>query len=123
VASARAASGPRSAVEFTHQSLDLSITGQRGIGEYGNRSAQDRDRRPAGWQIQPRSSQLDGTRNLRRQLGMDPELFDAPEDIPVMARRVEPEILYRLLRSSLGPALRQFVVEDSRQARIRAVAH
>ena len=28
-----AASGPWSAVEFTHQSLDLWITGQRGIAE------------------------------------------------------------------------------------------
>jgi transcriptional regulator GlxA family with amidase domain len=49
-------------------------------------------------------------------------LLDAPADIRPLAPRVEAEILYRLLGSPLGPALRQFTLADSRGARVRAAA-
>ncbi|QDY78003.1 AraC family transcriptional regulator [Streptomyces qinzhouensis] len=49
-------------------------------------------------------------------------LLDSPEDIGPLAARIESEILYRLLKSPLGPALRQFTVADSGAARIRAAA-
>ncbi|MGY0062891.1 AraC family transcriptional regulator [Streptomyces sp. LZ34] len=49
---------------------------------------------------------------------MTPELVDAvtrwvrlletPDDIRTLAARIESEILYRLLRSPLGPVLRQW---------------
>ncbi|WP_330293100.1 AraC family transcriptional regulator [Streptomyces sp. NBC_00576] len=50
------------------------------------------------------------------------ELLDTPEDIRPLAVRIESEILYRLLRSSLGPALRQWAPADSATARVREVA-
>ncbi|MFE0422310.1 AraC family transcriptional regulator N-terminal domain-containing protein [Streptomyces sp. NPDC058953] len=49
-------------------------------------------------------------------------LLDAPEDIGPLATRIESEILYRLLGSPLGPALRQFTLADSGTARVRAAA-
>jgi AraC-like DNA-binding protein len=49
-------------------------------------------------------------------------LLDAPDDIRPLAARVEGEILYRVLSSPLGHALRQFALADSGAARIRAVA-
>jgi AraC-like DNA-binding protein len=63
---------------------------------------------------------------------MDPEITDAvlrwvrlldtPGDIRALAPRVEGEILYRLLRSPLGPLLRQCMPADSAASRVRAVA-
>ncbi|WP_308401902.1 AraC family transcriptional regulator [Streptomyces shenzhenensis] len=50
------------------------------------------------------------------------ELLDAPEDIRPLAGRIEGEILYRLLRGSLGPVLRQWSVADSAATRVRAAA-
>ncbi|MBW8795886.1 MAG: AraC family transcriptional regulator [Streptomyces sp.] len=50
------------------------------------------------------------------------ELLDAPEDIRPLAARIEGEILYRLLRSSLGPVLRQWSLADSTATRVREVA-
>jgi AraC-like DNA-binding protein len=49
-------------------------------------------------------------------------LLDTPHDIGTLAGRTEEEILYRLLRSPLGPVLRQFTVADSGLARVRAAA-
>jgi AraC-like DNA-binding protein len=49
-------------------------------------------------------------------------LLDSPDDIRTLALRTETEILYRLLRSPLGPVLRQFTVADSGLARVRAAA-
>ncbi|MFJ9539241.1 AraC family transcriptional regulator N-terminal domain-containing protein [Streptomyces sp. NPDC101225] len=50
------------------------------------------------------------------------ELLDTPDDIRPLAARVESEILYRLLRSSLGPILRQWSLGDSTTSRVREVA-
>ncbi|MER6077484.1 AraC family transcriptional regulator [Streptomyces sp. NPDC001833] len=50
------------------------------------------------------------------------ELLDTPEDIRPLAARIESEILYRLLRSSLGPVLRQWSLADSTATRVREVA-
>ncbi|GGN24834.1 AraC family transcriptional regulator [Streptomyces fuscichromogenes] len=50
------------------------------------------------------------------------ELLDTPDDIRPLAGRVEGEILYRLLRSSLGPVLRQWTAADSTATRVREVA-
>nr|WP_231126356.1 AraC family transcriptional regulator [Motilibacter aurantiacus] len=47
-------------------------------------------------------------------------LLDAPTDVPALAGRFEAEVLYRLLTSPLGPALRQSVVAGSAVARVRA---
>ncbi|MFD5594271.1 AraC family transcriptional regulator N-terminal domain-containing protein [Streptomyces griseorubiginosus] len=49
-------------------------------------------------------------------------LLDAPEDIGPLAPRIETEILYRLLRSPLGPVLRHWSLADSAAARIRTTA-
>ncbi|WP_329014286.1 AraC family transcriptional regulator [Streptomyces sp. NBC_00690] len=49
-------------------------------------------------------------------------LLDTPDDIRPLAARIEGEILYRLLGTPLGPALRQFAVADSGAARVRAAA-
>lgn len=49
-------------------------------------------------------------------------LLDAPEDIGPLAPRIETEILYRLLRSPLGPVLRHWSLTDSAAARIRTTA-
>ncbi|GAA4629589.1 AraC family transcriptional regulator [Actinoallomurus vinaceus] len=49
-------------------------------------------------------------------------LLDAPEDIRLLAPRIESEILYRLLGSPLGPVLRQWSLADSAAARIREAA-
>ncbi len=49
-------------------------------------------------------------------------LLDTPDDIRALAPRIEAEILYRLLRSPLGPMLRQLVQADTAPARVRAVA-
>jgi AraC-like DNA-binding protein len=46
-------------------------------------------------------------------------LLDAPDDIPVLAPRVESEIVYRLLTGPLGPALREAAAATG--TRIRAV--
>jgi transcriptional regulator GlxA family with amidase domain len=46
-------------------------------------------------------------------------LLDAPDDIPVLAPRIESEIVYRLLTGPLGPALRQ--AAGAADTRIRAV--
>ena len=48
-------------------------------------------------------------------------LLDAPGDIPVLAPRVESEIIYRLLTGPLGPALRQAADAGAADTRIRAV--
>ncbi|MFF7929870.1 AraC family transcriptional regulator N-terminal domain-containing protein [Streptomyces sp. NPDC007940] len=63
---------------------------------------------------------------------MAPELVDAvtrwvhllgtPEDIGPLGPRIEAEILYRLLRSPLGPVLRHWSLADSAAARIRTTA-
>ncbi|MGO4425528.1 AraC family transcriptional regulator N-terminal domain-containing protein, partial [Streptomyces sp. MCAF7] len=63
---------------------------------------------------------------------MAPELLDAltrwvrlletPDDIRPLAARIESEILYRLLRSPLGPVLRQWSLADSAASRVRATA-
>ncbi|MER7178080.1 AraC family transcriptional regulator [Streptomyces hyaluromycini] len=50
------------------------------------------------------------------------ELLDTPDDIRPLAGRIESEILYRLLRSSLGPVLRQWSLADSTTTRVREVA-
>ncbi|MCX5263325.1 AraC family transcriptional regulator [Streptomyces sp. NBC_00199] len=50
------------------------------------------------------------------------QLLDTPEDIRPLATRIESEILYRLLRSSLGPVLRQWSPTDSATTRVREVA-
>ncbi|RPE41269.1 AraC family transcriptional regulator [Streptomyces sp. Ag109_O5-1] len=50
------------------------------------------------------------------------ELLDTPDDIRPLAGRIESEILYRLLRSSLGPVLRQWSLADSTATRVREVA-
>ena len=50
------------------------------------------------------------------------QLLDTPDDIRPLAARVESEILYRLLRSSLGPILRQWSLADSVTTRVREVA-
>ncbi|WJK42867.1 AraC family transcriptional regulator [Solwaraspora sp. WMMA2056] len=49
-------------------------------------------------------------------------LLDDPVDIRPLAARMEGEILYRLLGSPVGPALRQLTVADSRLSQIRAAA-
>lgn len=49
-------------------------------------------------------------------------LLDTPSDIPALAARVEGEILYRLLASPLGPALRHWARGDTAAARIREAA-
>ncbi|RPF38123.1 AraC family transcriptional regulator [Streptomyces sp. TLI_185] len=49
-------------------------------------------------------------------------LLDSPEDIRPLAPRIESEILYRLLRSPLGPVLCHWSLADSAAARIRTVA-
>ncbi|MFB6783195.1 AraC family transcriptional regulator N-terminal domain-containing protein [Streptomyces sp. NPDC056352] len=50
------------------------------------------------------------------------ELLDTPEDIRPLAPRIESEVLYRLLRSSLGAILRQWSLADSTTSRVRQVA-
>ncbi|MFE1315147.1 AraC family transcriptional regulator N-terminal domain-containing protein [Streptomyces sp. NPDC058755] len=50
------------------------------------------------------------------------QLLDTPDDIGPLGARIESEILYRLLRSSLGPILRQWSLADSTTARVREVA-
>ncbi|MFE7356338.1 AraC family transcriptional regulator N-terminal domain-containing protein [Streptomyces sp. NPDC057543] len=49
-------------------------------------------------------------------------LLDTPEDIRPLAPRIESEVLYRLLRSSLGAVLRQWSLADSATSRVREVA-
>jgi AraC-like DNA-binding protein len=49
-------------------------------------------------------------------------LLGAPEDIGPLGPRIEAEILYRLLRSPLGPVLRHWSLADSAAARIRTTA-
>lgn len=49
-------------------------------------------------------------------------LLDTPDDIRPLAGRIEGEILYRLLASPLGPALRHFTLADSAAARVRTAA-
>ncbi|WP_067495337.1 AraC family transcriptional regulator [Actinoplanes sp. TFC3] len=49
-------------------------------------------------------------------------LLDEPRDIKALAERIEGEILYRLLTSPLGPALRQWAHADTAAARIRTAA-
>ncbi|WFE30283.1 AraC family transcriptional regulator [Solwaraspora sp. WMMD791] len=49
-------------------------------------------------------------------------LLDDPVDIRPLAARMEGEILYRLLGSPVGPALRQLTVADSRLSQVRAAA-
>lgn len=49
-------------------------------------------------------------------------LLDAPQDIGPLAGRIEEEILYRLLRSPLGPVLLDWSRTDSAAFRIRAAA-
>lgn len=46
-------------------------------------------------------------------------LLDTPEDIAFLAEAREREILYRVLRSGLGPMLRQMVREDSHLSQVR----
>ncbi|MGJ5897734.1 AraC family transcriptional regulator [Streptomyces sp. V2] len=50
------------------------------------------------------------------------ELLDSPEDIGPLAARTESEILYRLLRSDLGPLLREAFLTDSATSRVRVAA-
>ncbi|MEU6355772.1 AraC family transcriptional regulator [Streptomyces sp. NPDC047072] len=50
------------------------------------------------------------------------QLLGAPDDIRPLAPRIEEEILYRLLRSPLGPVMRQWSLADSATSRIRTVA-
>jgi hypothetical protein len=50
------------------------------------------------------------------------QLLDSPEDIGPLASRIETEILYRLLRSPLGPVLRHWSLADSTAGRIRTTA-
>lgn len=50
------------------------------------------------------------------------ELLDSPEDIGPLAARTESEILYRLLRSDLGPLLREAFLADSATSRVRVAA-
>ncbi|MEU5026871.1 AraC family transcriptional regulator [Streptomyces milbemycinicus] len=49
-------------------------------------------------------------------------LLETPDDIRPLAARIESEILYRLLRSPLGPVLRQWSLADSAASRVRAAA-
>ncbi|CCK31794.1 AraC family transcription regulator [Streptomyces davaonensis JCM 4913] len=49
-------------------------------------------------------------------------LLDSPQDIGPLAGRIEAEILYRLLRSPLGPVLRHWSLADSAASRIRVAA-
>lgn len=49
-------------------------------------------------------------------------LLETPRDIRALAGRFEQEILYRLLTSPLGPALRQWSRSDTAAARIRQAA-
>ena len=50
-------------------------------------------------------------------------LFDAPQDIPVLAPLREREILYRLLQGPQGGLLRQIAREDSQLSRVRRAIH
>lgn len=50
-------------------------------------------------------------------------LFDAPQDIPVLAPLREREILYRLLQGPDGGLLRQIAREDSQLSRVRRAIH
>ncbi|GAQ52367.1 AraC family transcriptional regulator [Streptomyces acidiscabies] len=50
------------------------------------------------------------------------ELLDSPEDIGPLAARTESEILYRLLRTDLGPLLREAFLTDSATSRVRVAA-
>ncbi|MFM9444985.1 AraC family transcriptional regulator N-terminal domain-containing protein [Streptomyces acidiscabies] len=50
------------------------------------------------------------------------ELLDSPEDIGPLAARTESEILYRLLRTDLGPLLREAFLTDSAASRVRVAA-
>ncbi|MEU4833161.1 AraC family transcriptional regulator [Streptosporangium sp. NPDC023615] len=47
-------------------------------------------------------------------------LLDTPDDIRPLAARIESEILYRLLGSSLGPTLRRLALTGSAAARVSA---
>jgi AraC-like DNA-binding protein len=49
-------------------------------------------------------------------------LLDNPADIPVLAGRIETEILYRLLGGPFGPSLRQFVLAESHLVQVRSAA-
>ncbi|MFY1698182.1 AraC family transcriptional regulator [Solwaraspora sp. WMMA2101] len=49
-------------------------------------------------------------------------LLDDPVDIRPLAARMEGELLYRLLGSPIGPALRQLTVAESRLSQVRAAA-
>ncbi|ANP52383.1 AraC-like DNA-binding protein [Streptomyces griseochromogenes] len=49
------------------------------------------------------------------------QLLDTPDDIRPLAARIESEILYRLLRSSLAPILREWSLADSTTTRMREV--
>ncbi|MFI2205673.1 AraC family transcriptional regulator N-terminal domain-containing protein [Streptomyces sp. NPDC020192] len=49
-------------------------------------------------------------------------LLDTPADIGPLAGRIEDEILYRLLRSPLGPVLWHWSMADSAASRIRTAA-
>ncbi|MDB5706495.1 MAG: transcriptional regulator [Sphingomonas bacterium] len=46
-------------------------------------------------------------------------LFDAPEDVPVLAPMLEREILYRILQGPQGGLLRQAAIADSRLSQVR----
>jgi AraC-like DNA-binding protein len=49
-------------------------------------------------------------------------LLDTPDDIRALSARIETEILYRLLRSPLGPVLRRWSAADTAATRIRHAA-
>jgi len=48
------------------------------------------------------------------------ELLNSPEDIPILCRSIQRELLYRVLRSSAGSRLRRVVLEGSNIHRVDA---
>lgn len=70
--------------------------------------------------IEPSSfSMADQTLELLEAWSQHLALLDSPGDIAALARPRERELLYRLLQSSHGHVLRQFVLEDGSLAQIR----
>lgn len=75
---------------------------------------------PAPQPPEPSSfSMAEGTAELLEAWSQHLALLDAPGDIPALAKPRERELLYRLLQSTHGFLLRQFVCEEGSRAQIR----
>ncbi|WP_416975408.1 AraC family transcriptional regulator N-terminal domain-containing protein [Streptomyces sp. 4F14] len=92
--------------------LLMELKGYEGYGEYGEYA------RPAPQGLVSAAV----TPELADAVARWVELLDTPEDIGPLAARTESEILYRLLRSDLGPLLREAFLTDSATSRVRVAA-